>query len=658
MSSSIAFNQRPLDNQQLYFLLLILGFSAFPHFFHLSIFVALFFGFVLLVRTFAVYNKRTAVSNWLIYGFLVIGLINVVVQNNGVIGKDFGVSLLVSMLALKTLELKNYRDAYVILFLTCFLLITQFLYNQNIIFSLYLFSLTFFILVFLLWLNQTHSHFNLTSYSKIIGKLSLQALPIMLLLFVLFPRLNGPLWGFDKNVNIAVTGISGQITPGSISKLSQSSATAFRVTFDSPDDLPASNQRYWRGPVMVETDGISWHSNKDPEPAEIKYQSSGAPVHYQITMEASRRHWLFALDLPATLPSNTFVTSEYSVRTDKEINTRSTFSFSSYPNYQATNESTKNLNLALNLPNNITPRMSDFAKKIRSQSNNTSEYSTAILNFFNRENFIYTLSPPALLTNPTDQFLFDSRKGFCEHYATSFVILMRLGGVPARVVSGYQGGEWNPTGEHLIVRQSDAHAWAEIWLDDNGWTRIDPTSAVAPERVEQSIDPIEFENGSPVVYKLSSDGIVANFLREAAWMADSLDLNWHKWVVGFSKKRQQQFLNLSGLDFLKGYKLGFAAIFSSLFFVVILFFFLKKQPKEKREPAKIYWDKFCKKLSKKGVLWNKEDGPKTISYKAKKHLPDRSISIDLITQLYIKVRYSNKGNSLLFNELKKLISSF
>ncbi len=652
------FNKQPLKDFQLYLLTVLLFFSVLPHFFNLSIYISLFFTAVLGLRIVTYRLKLKALPRWFIFLSLAIGIFVVVFLYSGKIGKDFGVSLLVAMLSLKILEVKTRRDAYVLCFITGFMLVTQFLYSQEILFSLYIFVMAVLILGYLFWLNQAAWNVDSVSNLKSIFRLTLQALPVMVVLFILFPRLQGPLWGFDQGVSSAVTGISDTITPGSISQLSRSSATAFRVKFDDINDLPAPEYRYWRGPVITQTDGISWQADKNEKPDKISYQSKGTPVNYQLTIEPTQQQWLFALDLPSTIPSKTFVTSNYSVKTEEKINKRSTYALSSSPYYAIKDSSDYELLEALLLPTNITPRMTRFVNEMMKDSPSDQDYISAILNFFNKQEFVYTLSPPVMLDNPADEFLFDHRKGFCEHYASSFVLLMRMADIPARIVAGYQGGEWNPTGEHLIVRQSDAHAWTEVWLEDSGWVRIDPTSAVSPERVEQSIDPTSESSTGEVVFKISSDSMLGTLYKEAAWMLDSLDLNWHRWVVGFSQKRQSRLLDSSGLGFLKGYKLGIAAIVMTFVVLIVMTLLFRNKIKDKRDQARVYWDKFTRKLNKKGIKIEPYDGPETIAMNAAIILPEQKPSIDLITRYYIKAHYGKNVSSKLLSDFKKLVAEF
>jgi len=656
--SHLQINFRMLDKPQHHVLMLFLFLSALPHFFHLSVAISLFFVCILLFRLFTRLLSRGEHPRWMNFIFLLTGLIIVVTQYIGVIGKDFGVSLLVAMLSLKILEMKTYRDAYVLLFLTGFMLVTHFLYTQEMFIAFYVFTLAFLMLYIFLWLNQLQQKASYSHLFFTIGRLSLQALPVMVILFIFFPRLDGPLWGFDQQGGLAVTGISGNISPGSISQLSKSSATAFRVKFDDTDNIPAPELRYWRGPVITDTDGIDWKAEDKPVVAKIRYQSLGEAVSYQITAEASNEHWIFALDLPASIPTETFITRDYAVRAKEKIKKRTTYNLVSYPQYLANTTTPQQLDAALALPDIVTDRMRAFVDTLKRSSDTNEEFVQSVMNHFNTDNFIYTLSPPALLENPADEFLFDTKKGFCEHYATSFVLLMRIAGIPARVVAGYQGGEWNPAGNHLIIRQSDAHAWSEIWLGDKGWVRVDPTTAVASERVERSIDPEQFQEGAPVVFKIGADGFLGRALQQAAFMADALDLNWHRWVVGFSRERQNYFLRSTGLDFLEGYKLGISAFVLSSLAIITMVILFRGKVTDHRDPAKKLWDKFVQKLVKRGVACKPGDGPQTIARHAGQILTEQKDSINLISAIYIKARYGKQVSPEQFRILKKLIADF
>ncbi len=589
-----------LNNRQIYILTGILFLSAFPHFFNFPVFISLFFSLVLLFRIVFVTLLKKPTSRWVVFSFLILAFITVGVLGNSV-GTGFGVSLLIVMLAMKTLELKSYRDAYVILFLCYFLLITVFLYNQEIYLWFYILGLSLAILAFLFSMNLSGSVFTTKLIYKNVAKISLQALPLMLVFFVVFPRLSGPLWAFKQDTASAVTGIGNSLSPGTISKLSQSNETAFRVKFSDPDNLPANPDRYWRGPVMTDTNGYEWFADKNRIKKELPKQSAVNAYQYQLTLEATGKQWLFALDIPTQIPAGSFLNSAFSVIADEAVTKRSSYLFESVTSYELLKDNPVEIENALFVPDIVTDRLDKFVISLQKNNNSPQLFINAVLDHFNKQNFIYTLEPPRLLNNPVDQFLFDSRKGFCEHYATSFVILMRLANIPARVVAGYQGGEWNPAGEHLIVRQSDAHAWAEVWLDNQGWIRIDPTSAVSPDRIEQSIDITQIKEGAPVVFRINGNSAFANFFRQASFMLDAIDLNWHRWVVGFSDKTQQRLFSFAGFKKYSDYLIILITLAVCILFIIFLTLFLKNSRRLKSDPVKVIWDKFFHKLIKKQV---------------------------------------------------------
>ncbi len=562
------------------------------------------------------------------------------------------------MLAMKTLELKSYRDAYVILFLCYFLLITVFLYNQEIYLWFYILGLSLAILAFLFSMNLSGSVFTTKLIYKNVAKISLQALPLMLVFFVVFPRLSGPLWAFKQDTASAVTGIGNSLSPGTISKLSQSNETAFRVKFSDPDNLPANPDRYWRGPVMTDTNGYEWFADKNRIKKELPKQSAVNAYQYQLTLEATGKQWLFALDIPTQIPAGSFLNSAFSVIADEAVTKRSSYLFESVTSYELLKDNPVEIENALFVPDIVTDRLDKFVISLQKNNNSPQLFINAVLDHFNKQNFIYTLEPPRLLNNPVDQFLFDSRKGFCEHYATSFVILMRLANIPARVVAGYQGGDWNPAGEHLIVRQSDAHAWAEVWLDNQGWIRIDPTSAVSPDRIEQSIDITQIKEGAPVVFRINGNSAFANFFRQASFMLDAIDLNWHRWVVGFSDKTQQRLFSFAGFKKYSDYLIILITLAVCILFIIFLTLFLKNSRRLKSDPVKVIWDKFFHKLIKKQVQVLKTDGPQTILNKAISSLPGYESRISEIVSLYINLRYSKNADNKQVKHLKKLVSQF
>lgn len=649
---------RLLDDTQVLVLAVILFLSALPHFFNFPLVVSLFFSIVLLFRIVFISVLKKPLKRWLLFLFLLFALVSVLLPGSK-LGTGFGVSLLMVMLAMKTLETKSYRDAYVLLFLCYFLLITVFLYNQKLWIWFYVFALALAILFFLHTLNFASSVSDRRRTLFFIGKVTLQALPLTLIFFVVFPRLSAPLWAFKQTVNSAITGIGNSISPGTVSNLSKSSEVAFRVKFDDPNQLPPPASRYWRGPVMTDTNGYDWYADTSEKPLSIPRASEGPTVSYQLTLEPTGKKWLFALDLPVdNLPAKTLLNASYSVINAEIISKRQSFVFTSDTSLLPTTTVDEFFESALFVPDVVTGRLQQLVDNFVSQSSDQQQLVDNILTFFNRENFIYTLSPPRLLNNPVDEFMFDTRRGFCEHYATSFVILLRMADIPARVVAGYQGGEWNPTGEHLVIRQSDAHAWAEVWFEDTGWVRVDPTAAIAPERIEQSIDPVETGDGSQVIFRVDADNPLSGFLREASWMLDAIDLNWHRWVVGFSDKTQKRLFSFAQFGRYSQYLVIALGVIFCLLFVVAVIYFSKRISRKKSDPAQIIWLRFYDKLEKHQVAVRKNDGPLTIMNKALQAFPEKAGIIRIIAETYIKLRYAGRQSPELLKKFGKNVSQF
>src|SRR5207247_709262 len=320
---------------------------------------------------------------------------------------------------------------------------------------------------------------------------------VMLLLFFLFPRVQGPLWGMPQDAYSGVTGLSETMSPGSISSLSLSDAIAFRVKFETGP--PSRAQLYWRGPVLSDFDGLAWRVGLPQLRRNMSIEATGSPVDYEVTLEPHNRNWMFALEMPARLPPSARLTSEYLVISLTPIRSRIRYEMRSFPKFQAASGANpEDLALALRLPRGVNPRSLALAREWRESLADNSAIVRRAIEFFRGSRFEYTLQPPALGQNSVDEFLFDTKQGFCEHFASSFVFLMRAAGVPARVVTGYQGGDTNPVDGYMVVRQADAHAWAEVWLAENGWTRVDPTAAAVPVRIELGITAARPSGAAPL----------------------------------------------------------------------------------------------------------------------------------------------------------------
>ena len=446
-----------------------------------------------------------------------------------IFGRDAGVALLLVMLALKLLEATNRRDGILLIFLSYFLVITNFLYSQTIPTALYMLACVWFITASMIGIHYAHPPRNARHQLRLAGTMLAQSVPLMLVLFVLFPRVQGPLWGMPTDSRAASTGLSDTMTPGSLSNLTLSEAVAFRVTFKS--NIPPAKLMYWRGPVLWDYDGRTWRAPR----ATFGGQPYGAkrfPVAYTVTVEPHGKPWLFALDLPGTIPPNSTVTSDLQLLSRQPVTTRVRYDMVSYLDYSyGEQESVMAREHALELPPGFNPRTLALARDLRRKhADNDRALMQAVLTMFNQDGYAYTLAPPLLGVHSIDDFLFSTKSGFCEHYASAFAVLMRAAGIPARVVTGYLGGELNPIGDYMIVRQADAHAWTEVWLKDAGWVRVDPTAAVSPARIEQGISAAVGAAGALPLF-IRGD---LPLLREMRLTWDSLANSWNQWVLGYT----------------------------------------------------------------------------------------------------------------------------
>ncbi|MEK7361654.1 MAG: DUF3488 and transglutaminase-like domain-containing protein, partial [Pseudomonadota bacterium] len=470
--------------RHLFWLLAGLVLVAAPHAQRLPWWLNLIALLLLAWRVYLDLGERALPNKWLLTVFVAGGLFGVYFTYRTIFGRDSGVALLVLFLSLKLLELRHPRDAIVLVLLAYFLALTNFFYSQTL-------PTAGLMLVSVLFNTASLVHFAaparaLRANLKTAGVLLAQAGPVMLILFFLFPRVQGPLWGLPQDAYSGVTGLSDSMSPGLISRLSQSDAIAFRVKFQK--DAPPRPQLYWRGPVFWAFDGRTWRPGDYRPFGQLKFEASGTPYDYEITLEPHNHNWLFALELAAKMPPNANVTTDYMLISRTPVRSRVRYDMSSYTNFTTLGtDDADELRPGLQLPRGFNPRARRLAQEWAESLNSDAAIAQRALRFFREQGFVYTLEPPLLGRDSVDEFLFGSRSGFCEHYASSFVFLMRAAGVPARVVTGYQGGDINPVDGYMVVRQSDAHAWAELWFKGRGWVRFDPTAAASPVRVESGV---------------------------------------------------------------------------------------------------------------------------------------------------------------------------
>ncbi len=482
------------------------------------------------------------------------------------LGLEPMVSLLICAVLLKQLEMQRRRDALLLVFLNFFLIGVQFLFAQELLISLYAAGCVLLAVTALLSIQQRAGSDRAARSLRLAGRMMLHALPLTVLMFVVMPRI-GSLWSVPNPTQIARTGVSDHLSPGDVSKLARSGGVAFRASFQG--DPPAPEQLYWRGLVLSRFDGQSWSQNRKPdvrlqpavywgferEPGWLQNREAlGEPYQYSVILEPTQQRWLFSLDM--VIPGGEAQTGiglawDGRLINADEVSSRLQYQVTSNLDYRLEPElASWRRDNELQLPGQGNPRARETAQRWRQESDSDEAYIDRLLALY-RSDFVYTLEPPLLGKDSVDEFLWQSRQGFCEHFASSFVFMARAAGIPARVVVGYLGGEFNAQGGYWLVHQYDAHAWSEVWLPERGWVRVDPTAAVAPERVRRSLG----DTQASAVEEVISLGRYRHIplLDQMRMQWDALNYHWHRAVMGFDQDTQYRLLNqwLNGVSPLK-----------------------------------------------------------------------------------------------------------
>jgi transglutaminase-like putative cysteine protease len=579
-------------------------------------------------------HRKRLPPTWVRIVLALICFIGVLATYQNITGVGPGSALLVVMAALKLLETRQRRDQFVLLFISIFLIMSALLREQ------YIWSLPYLMLGIIVtmtaWLRMSAGvKTTVRQNAGSAARLLLYAAPLALAMWVFFPRLSNPFWAIPVDSSRAKSGLSDTMSPGDISSLSLSNKVAFRVDFET--EVPKPQQLYWRGLVLHHFDGKTWTGNEASmiNRSEWPIEYLGDPVRYQITMEPTSQHWVYALDLPFewTL-DKTVMGNQQQLLRRRPIEQRTSFDAVSYPQYILDpDRKIRRNDYYAQLPKRRNVQTRTLARRMRATAGNTERYIESVLQMFNQQEFYYTLEPPALGDNPVDQFLFDTRQGFCEHYASAFAVMMRGAGIPARVVLGYQGGEFNPLGGYMIVRQSDAHAWTEVWLAGRGWTRIDPTAAVAPERINSGIAAVRFSDIG------ASWGLAASslLLHRLSLTWDALNATWNDWILGYGPENQNRFMKWLGMDD-PGWRqmmLTLLAIVIAMIVAISMLLVLRYRP-PKRDEAAILYATFATRV---GLLPATGETPQAYAMRIR----DRDIDIaeiaDNITTQYLQTRY-------------------
>ena len=638
--------QRPIAWREYAMLLAGLMIAAAPHALRAPWWLIGLTLFLYFWRGLAVGNRSLLAPRWLLIVIVGLGMGGIWLQYRAIFGRTPGLMLLVLFSGLKLLESRDQRDAAAVVFLTWFLAITSFLYTQSIPTAIGMCAAVAASIAALVSCAAPRRapRANLRTAMVLLG----QAVPAALVLFLLFPRVQGPLWGLPQDAYSGITGLSDSMAPGNLSQLTLSDAIAFRVDFHG--EAPPRRSLYWRGPVLWDFDGRTWRLG-NPHLAELEPPAGGTRVEYSVLLEAHNRHWLFALELPASVPAQGRYLDDGQILSLSPVRARISYEIASAieakPNPSETRQM---LERARRLPPGFNPRARNLAESWRAASASDSEVLARAIEFFRRERLQYTTEPALLGRDSVDEFLYETREGFCEHFSSAFVFLMRAAGLPARVVTGYQGGDMNPVDGKFTVRQSDAHAWSEVFIAGRGWIRVDPTVLSVPLRLDAGLArALPAGNAMPLLMRPELE-----WLRGLRYNWEALTHQWNLLVLGYNPERQRELMSLLGVRGADWLELT-SALFAVLGAFVLGLFAWMLRGMARPDPVQKSWNQFCSKLGAKGVKRSPHEGPRDYSERAAHSLPFAKEPIRRIAALYIALRYGRNAAAQDVIELRRRV---
>ena len=625
-----------------------------PHVLHLPPPLSLAMACLLLWRATITVRGQRQPSLWLLAPLALAGITAVAASYGSVLGRDPGVAMLALLLALKSLEMRSRRDVQVLVLLSFFLLLASFFHHQGILGAVWMLATVLALLAALLTSRYGKALPPLRQRFGLLARMLALALPLAALLFFAMPRVQGPLWGKpDAAGASAVSGLGTSMRPGAIASLALSDETVFSARFATP--LPAQQALYWRGVVLDDFDGGAWRRSAASDTAgAIDISQSGAASNYEVQLAASGQPRIFALDLPRSverLAGNPYLVSPaLEITTLHAITTPVRYRASSLASYRLQPAlSPQLLRPWLQLPAGFNPRSLEWARRLRGSGKHQlspPQMIDAVLAHFHQAPFRYTLQPPLLGRHSVDDFLFGTRAGFCEHYASSFTVLMRAMGIPARIVTGYQGGSREADSASVTVRQRDAHAWSEVWLAGQGWVRVDPTGAVAPLRIERGLATALPEAASAPTHWRTLIGLGADggaFSTFDAWQQrwQQAERGWRHWVVDATPQRQRDLW--AGLASLPMRTVALlCAMLASVAALSILLW--RRQPAlTPLDQLDALYARFCALQARRGHSRAPHEGPHGYAARlaASPAVPETHAAIARFLAIYAAIKYGN-----------------
>lgn len=627
-------------------------------------------------------------GNWTKFALIVTMVVLLPIEfGRDIFSTDAMVAVLLVGITLKLLEMYQKRDVLLVMYLCYFTVIAEFLYSQAILISIYMGFCVVLTTSALMSLHQTQEAQKPLRTLKMSGVILLQSVPLMLAFFILFPRIS-PLWSVPLQAAQNATGLSDSMSPGDIGELTRSADVAFRVHFEGTP--PPNEQLYWGALTLDEFDGREWRrgfpsdrpsflgaSFREPPQWFDDIRVAGEPVVYNVIMEPTYRTWIYTLRMPRFIDDRMTQRRDFQVDSIRPVAQRFTYDARSYLDFSADADpdyipprrlrTLAGNDGATDVGGN--PRARDFARDLREHyprdaanpAAGDRAFIEAVLQHFRNEEFFYTLSPATLGGNPVDEFLFDTREGFCEHYASAFTFLMRAVGIPARVVTGYQGGEFNPYDGTLTVRQYDAHAWSEVWLPGEGWQRVDPTAAVAPERIEQGSDFTLQEEEE----FLNDDAFALVNFRESALLNDlrlrleMMDYAWNRFVLNYDQDTQFQLFNSLFGDVTRTKIILTVVTFMALVGAFVAFVVFRKPAVNPKPAATQQYLRFCAYLERIGFARRPGETPQHYLERVSSANPQWRDEMRGVTEAFVEIAFGRgEGDKDQLRNLQRRVRKF
>jgi len=590
-------------------------------------------------------------------GLTIAAVAGIIISFGSPLGRDPGITALILLSSLKLMELKTRRDFMFIVFMCYFIIFGNFLYDQSLLDLTFTTAAVILVTTAVLRLNHPGNEpVKLWYLLKFSFRLVLLGLPFTIILFLLFPRTYGPFWNLPQDTRTFHSGFRSSVRPGEVAALAKSTAPAFKVEF--PDNnMPAQKDLYFRGLVLWFTDGKAWYQGWVPSQVVGSRPLEEEGILQYITLQPHNERWLFALDRPVRSPRMTRSFPGNIFQSLWDVKTPIRYGVYSRPDAGLSFLPRVEKNWALELPEDLNPRIIALGKKWRDNASTIDDILRQAENYFKDNGFLYSLNPGQMdPADPLGDFLFNKRHGFCEHFAASFALLIRAAGVPARVVVGYQGGEYNPVGKYLEVRQSEAHAWAEVWVKEEdprlavkdkktGWQRIDPTAWVSPERIEYGLEVsqdilsgLTGADREEAIQKALRGNIFKKVLKFLKNHWENIKYKWDAWIITYDIFQQRNILSSLGLGRMDRLSLLLVIIILIPILLFVISFVLKRKSLSSDPLVRLYL-RFCSKLERLGLQRLRWEGPVHFQQRAVEKFPKKAEVIQQVTDLFVHLRY-------------------